>query len=150
MREHALRRGASIGSEKVENALGCAPISRKARGQPVLARVGPEPRQHQRHAVTDSAHRERRRMSMPRSMQLAVMAMLGILSHRPAVSATLNDLQGAWAPNASDCGKIFRKKGRTVEFVRKGLGEPTSFIIAGQSARGPRATCQIRSVRARG
>jgi hypothetical protein len=89
-------------------------------------------------------------MSMSRSMQLAVMAMLGILSHRPAVSATLNDLQGAWAPNASDCGKIFRKKGRTVEFVRKGLGEPTSFIIAGQSARGPRASCQIRSVRARG
>src|SRR3954452_2027479 len=89
-------------------------------------------------------------MSMSRSMQLALMAMFGILSHRPAVSATLNDLQGAWAPNATDCSRFFHKKGRTVEFVRKGLGEPTSFIIDGQRARGPRASCQIKSVRARG
>src|SRR3954454_7944078 len=56
----------------------------------------------------------------------------------------------AWAPNATDCSRFFHKKGRTVEFVRKGLGEPTSFIIDGQRARGPRASCQIKSVRARG
>jgi hypothetical protein len=89
-------------------------------------------------------------MFTSRYIQLTLLAALGILNSRPAISATLSDLQGAWAPKADSCSEMFRKKGRTVEFVRKGLTAPTSFIIDGQRARGPRASCQIRSVRARG
>src|SRR3954462_7067200 len=85
-----------------------------------------------------------------RYMQLTLLATLGMLSQHSALSASLSDLQGAWAPKADACGEMFRKKGRKVEFVRKGLSAPMSFIIDGQSARGPRASCQIRSVRARG
>jgi hypothetical protein len=84
-----------------------------------------------------------------RHMQLTLLATLGMMSHHSALSASLSDLQGAWAPKADACGEMFRKKGRMVEFVRKGLSAPTSFIIDGQRARGPRASCQIRSVRAR-
>jgi hypothetical protein len=89
-------------------------------------------------------------MFASRHIQLTLLATLGILSSRPAISASLSDLQGAWAPKADACGEMFRKQGRMVEFVRKGLSAPTSFIIDGQRARGPRASCQIRSVRARG
>src|SRR4051794_16249245 len=85
-----------------------------------------------------------------RYTQLTLIATLGMMSHHSALSASLSDLQGAWAPKADACGEMFRKKGRMVEFVRKGLSAPTSFIIDGQRARGPRASCQIRSVRARG
>ena len=89
-------------------------------------------------------------MSKSRCLQLTLIATLGIMSHRPAASASLSDLQGAWAPKADACGEMFRKKGQTVEFVRKGLAAPTSFIIDQQRARGPRGNCRILSVRAHG
>ena len=52
-------------------------------------------------------------MSTLRSLQPAVVAVLVVLNHRPALAAALSDLQGAWATRTSDCGEMFRKKGRS-------------------------------------
>ena len=55
------------------------------------------------------------------------------------------DITGVWATNASDCGKVFSKKGTTISHRKDGDLYGSGFIIEGNRIRGRTATCRITS-----
>ena len=58
-------------------------------------------------------------------------------------SANAFDLNGKWATDPSNCGKIFKTKNNRVSFARNSDVFGSSFIVEGNEIRGPAKACKI-------
>ena len=61
-----------------------------------------------------------------------------------AVQAHAFELNGAWASNATQCDKMFIKKGKKVSFEPLSDLYGSGFIIEGNRIRGKAASCTIK------
>jgi hypothetical protein len=61
----------------------------------------------------------------------------------PAVHAA--DLNGAWADNTSQCGKIFVKKGASISFAKDADLYGSGLVFEKNKIRGKIASCNIKS-----
>lgn len=81
-------------------------------------------------------------------MQLAIRRTLPALAISCALYAThanAFDLNGAWASDASICGKIFVKKKNDVSIARDSDLYGSGFIVHDNKIRGKMAACGIKS-----
>ncbi len=84
---------------------------------------------------------------LPRRIVAAVVAVMAGAAVYPVLAATLDELQGAWTMEGTECDQTFRKTGNSVEFVDKGGSVTTGIIIAGNKISGPNATCTAQRTR---
>jgi hypothetical protein len=82
-------------------------------------------------------------------MRILRHAGLGTLSLIGAalwvVPASAIDLSGAWATEASQCAKVFKKKGKQVVFADPSDLYGNGFVIEDTRIRGKTARCTIKS-----
>jgi hypothetical protein len=64
-----------------------------------------------------------------------------------SANAPAADVSGLWASDASQCNKMFVKKGRSVVFARNSDIHGSGFIIEGRKIRGPTARCDIKTTK---
>lgn len=83
---------------------------------------------------------------MTRSLANAVLAALsiGVLLALPGLAAAF-DLNGAWASDADNCGKVFTRKGAQVTFTEMSDVYGGGFIVEGDQITGKFARCRIRA-----
>ena len=83
---------------------------------------------------------------MTRSCTNAVAAVLLVgLSLAVPGSAVAFDLDGAWASDADNCGKVFARKGAQVSFTDMSDVYGGGFIIEGDQITGKFARCRIKA-----
>jgi hypothetical protein len=72
---------------------------------------------------------------------LALLAALLAMSH----PASAFDLNGAWASDADNCGKVFERRGSRVTFTEMSDVYGGGFIIEGDQITGKFVRCRIKS-----
>lgn len=75
----------------------------------------------------------------------AVAALLVAASLAASGSATALDLNGAWASDAENCGKVFERKGTQVVFTEMSDVFGGGFIVEGDQITGKFARCRIKA-----
>ncbi len=82
-------------------------------------------------------------MTIFRCATLGALALAaGILSAAPAHAI---DLNGAWATDAQQCSKVFKKKGKQIGFSDLSDLYGSGFVIEDTRIRGKSARCTIKS-----
>lgn len=81
-------------------------------------------------------------MRSPSRMVLPALLVSLVLC---AASADAFDLNGAWANNTSECGKIFVKKKNRISITRDSDMYGSGFIVEGDKIRGKMASCAIKT-----
>ncbi len=64
-----------------------------------------------------------------------------------AVDARAADITGAWASDASNCNKIFVKRGNSVSLAEAADLYGSGFVVEGRKIRGRAATCDIKTMK---
>jgi hypothetical protein len=64
-----------------------------------------------------------------------------------SANAPAADLTGVWASDASNCNKMFVRKGSSVVFAKNSDIYGSGFIIEGRKIRGPTARCDIKTTK---
>jgi hypothetical protein len=70
--------------------------------------------------------------------------LIGTLLALPA-QAQAFDLTGAWASNAEQCSKVFKKTGDQITFTKESEVYGSGFIASANELRGRTAKCTIKS-----
>jgi hypothetical protein len=64
-----------------------------------------------------------------------------------AVAATLEELQGAWTMDGTDCEETFHKVGTETRFKDRTSSTTTGIIVSGSRIAGPVMSCTAGSIR---
>ena len=64
-----------------------------------------------------------------------------------AMDARAADITGAWASDASNCNKIFVKRGNSVFLAEEADLYGSGFVVEGRKIRGRAATCDIKTMK---
>lgn len=75
----------------------------------------------------------------------AFAALVAAASFAVSGAAVALDLNGAWASDVENCGKVFEKKGVQVSFADTSDVYGGGFIIAGDEIIGKSARCKIKA-----
>jgi hypothetical protein len=78
----------------------------------------------------------------------ALLAVLATLSCSPSTHAA--DLDGAWASDASVCGKVFVKSNNRISFTPDAELYGGGFLVEGSRATGTFQKCNIKSMKNEG
>jgi hypothetical protein len=87
-------------------------------------------------------------MSTPTYLAAALLAVLTSLSFSPSTHAA--DLDGAWASDASVCGKVFVKSNNRISFRPDAELYGGGFLVEGSRATGTFQKCNIKSMKDEG
>ncbi len=84
-------------------------------------------------------------MKLSTRLLLASVALTGMLS--PALGASMQALQGAWAMGGTDCAATFEKHGSPTRLQNRTASTTTGIIVSGRKVVGPQATCTAQKIR---
>jgi hypothetical protein len=76
-------------------------------------------------------------------MKIAARIVLSAIPVLFGFSANAFDLDGAWTPDAENCGKVFAKRNNEIQISRRADFFGGGFVVKGNKIRGPFLTCTI-------
>ena len=83
----------------------------------------------------------------PGVAKLWILFWLALAPMGWTADAMAADIEGVWASDSAQCGKIFVKRGKTVVFAKDADIHGSGFIIEGRKIRGKTANCSIKTMK---